>query len=275
MRRLAWIDRQGRQTPLAAPPRGYAYPRISPDGTRIAIDIRDDAHGIWLWDEAAQTLLPFTTGRASDIAPVWSHDGRWILFSRGRGVSPRLLRLRVGGDPSTAEPLPARSNSLLMPTALAPDDRQVVLTTSVATGFDLQAVDLLGDGAPHPLLASSHDELNGDLSPDGRWLAYQSRESGQFEVWVRRMADGATRGWRATGGGGTRPAWTRNGAELAYLTDNGALWSMSVAAGGDRVSFGPPRTLFSADIYTDLIGRTYDVTGDGERFLVVLDARRP
>ena len=87
-RTLVWIDRQGHRSPLPVPPRGYVYPRLSPDGTRIAVDIRDRRHGIWMWNIAAQTLTPFSIGRASDISPVWTSDGRWIVFARGRAVAP-------------------------------------------------------------------------------------------------------------------------------------------------------------------------------------------
>ena len=124
------------------------------------------------------------------------------------------------------------------------------------------------------------DDLNPEISPDGRWVAYQSRASGQFEIWVRPWPGdlgGATRdpGRPVTRTGGTRPAWTRNGRELLYLTHEGTFVSLPVESGaeaeGGLPAIGEPRPLFTADaVYRDLVGRTYDVTPDGERLLVIL-----
>ncbi len=271
-RRLAWIDRAGRQTPIDAPPRGYVYPRLSPDGRQVAVDIRDDQHGLWIWDVAGAVLLPLSIGRASDIAPVWSRSGGWLLFARGRGVSPGLFRLVVGshrrGTGDTAgggERLPGGSNSLLMPSSLAPDDRHVIVTASVASGFDILAIDLADRGTPMPLVTGAADDLNGELSPDGRWLAYQSRRSGQFEIWVKRWgSDGP--GQPVTSTGGTRPVWTRGGREIVYLTHDGDMMALAFS----DLPVGIPQRLFKADIYRDLVGRTFDVTPGGERFLVVV-----
>jgi Tol biopolymer transport system component len=269
-RQLAWIDREGRRTPLAAPPRGYTYPRLSPDGRVVAVDVRDESHGIWLWDLTAQRLEPFATGRASDIAPVWSRDGRWILFSRGRGVAPGLFRRAIDRDQSAAERVPVQSDTLLMPTALSQDGRRSIVTRSAATGFDIDAVDLI-DGASVNLLSSSNDELNGDLSPDGRWLAYQVREPEGFVVRVRPASAGNLPSWRVSVAGGTRPVFTKHGEEIVYLTVDGAMWAAPVRISGERVEIGPPLKLFDAAIYADPVGRTYDVTPDGARFLAVLE----
>lgn len=278
-RRLAWIDRAGHRTPLTAPPRGYAYPRLSPDGAAIAIDIRDEQHGLWVWDVARARLSPLAIAPAGghrDIAPVWSRTGAWVLFSRGRGEAPGLFRVDVGGQPRAdgtlaAAPtrLPVDSASLLLPSSLTPDDREVVVTTSAASGFDLLAVGVGQEMAPRPLLTSPADELNGELSPDGRWLAYQSRTSGQFEIWVKRW-DAEDGGRQLTVTGGTRPVWTRGGREIVYLTHEGDMMALALDTGPDVVTAGSPQRLFTADIYRDLVGRTFDVTADGERFLVVI-----
>jgi eukaryotic-like serine/threonine-protein kinase len=295
-RTLVWIDRQGHRSPLPVPARGYVYPRIAPDGARIALDIRDRAHGIWIWQIAEQQLTPFSIGRASDIAPVWTSDGRAIVFARGRAVAPAILRKASDGR-GEVETLPAATNGLLMPTSLSPDSAALVVTASVATGFDLQVLGLAGRGTPEPLVSTAFDELNGEVSPDGRWLAYQSRQSGQFEIWVRHFdppaassrrepvapaaperrsrqsPDPGASAWQVSDHGGTRPVWARNGRELFYLTVDNQMMTVPIAAGEDFAS-GPPIELFAAPIYADLVGRTFDVSPDGQRFLVVMGLMR-
>lgn len=291
-RTLVWIDRQGRRSPLPVPPRGYVYPRLSPDGTRIAVDIRDRAHGIWMWNMAAQTLTPFSTGRGSDISPVWTNDGGWIVFARGRGVAPAILKVATDGS-ARAETLPALTNSLLLPGSLSPDAARLVVTASVATGFDLQVLTLAGTGKPQPVVSTSFDELNGEVSPDGRWLAYQSRQSGQFEIWVRRFdrspaelpgpgpqaADprpqdqSSPEMWQVSRQGGTRPVWSRNGRELCYLTVEDRMMAVPIST-GVRFESGAPVELFSAPIYADLVGRTFDLSPVDGRFLVVMELTR-
>jgi serine/threonine-protein kinase len=297
-RMLVWIDRHGHRSALPLPVRGYVYPRISPDGTRIAVDIRDQAHGIWMCDVAAQSLTPFSTGRASDISPVWTRDGDWIVFARGRAAAPALLR-KAAGSSADAEALPITADSLLLPNSLSSDGSSLIVTASTATGFDLQRLDLTG-GAAQPLVSTSFDELNGELSPDGRWLAYQSRQSGQFEIWVRRFDRSlvdeppapspqplssltasddvpATRtvslsaqAWQVSSHGGTRPVWARNGRELFYLTADNRMMAAPIFSSDDFQS-GAAIELFGGSIYDDLIGRTFDVSPDGRRFLVVME----
>jgi hypothetical protein len=298
---LVWIDRHGHRSPLPAPARGYVYPRISPDGARIAVDIRDRAHGIWMWDVAAQSLTPFSTGRASDISPVWTSDGGWIVFARGRAVAPALLR-KTTRSRADAETLPVATDSLLLPNSLSPDGSSLIVTASTATGFDLLRLDWSG-GSPQPLISTSFDELNGEVSPDGRWLAYQSRQSGQFEILVRRFdrsssdqppaagsqplrlsaapdtipASGAfplsPEVWQVSDHGGTRPVWARNGRELFYVTAENQLMVVPMSSGDDFKS-GAPIELFAGSIYDDLVGRTYDISPDGQHVLVIMELMR-
>lgn len=272
-RTLAWVTRTGAVTPLAAPPRGYVYPRLSPDARRVALDVRDAGRGIWIWDDTARTLSAAAVGRASDIAPLWAHGGDALVFARGRGVAPGLFWLDLVAGRAPAR-LPIESDTLFLPTSLFPGGRRLLVTATSASGFDILAVGL-DDGRVSPYVHSPADELNGEVSPDGRWVAFQSRATGQFEVWLRPAADGAAAAWPVTTDGGTRPAWTKSGHELTYLTTSGTMTVRSVAAdppgtGHEMPAIGPPQPLFSIDVYQEPVGRTFDVTPDGARFLVIL-----
>lgn len=319
-RLLAWVDRHGQMTLLPTPPRGYVYPRLSPDGRQVVVDVRDARHGLLLWDAALDRPVPVavTAGaRATTMAPVWRRDGTGIIFARGRGVVPGLFTLGPLSrlhEPAAAAlvatsaeaRVPFTSNSLPMPGALRPDDRTLLVTISAASGFDIHAVDL-ASGRSWPVVEAPADDLNPDVSPDGRWLAYQSRRSGQFEIWLtawndnegrdRTVAGGAPArvdpaSRQLTAGGGTRPVWTRGGRELVYLTNEGTMMALPVALPSvpssvlpaalspevvvgrptvDDVTVGVASRLFTADIYRDLVGRTFDVSADGERLLVIVE----
>lgn len=165
-RTLTWVDRAGREEPPNAPMRAYAYPRLSPDGTRVALDIRDRTNDIWLWDLRRATLTRLTFDPGQDTYPVWAPDGRRLIFS-----SP------IGSQ------------------------RNVVW----------QAAD--GTGAAELLNKSPNVQFPYAISPDGRWIAYESDESGRREVYVRPFPDVSGGRWQVWTGGGTRPVFARGGRE--------------------------------------------------------------
>ena len=271
-RQLVWFDRAGRPSLLPAPPRGYVYSRLAADAATVALDIRDDQPGVWTWSMDDRVLRPLSTGRAGDIAPVWAAD-RAVLFTRGRGVTPGLFRSPAGPPAAGAERLRFDAPTLPMLTSAHPDGRHLLATVVAASGFDIVALDL-ETAAVRPLVTSSADDLNGEVSPDGRWVAYQSRRSGQFEIWLRRWSTSLDDGWRITSGGGTRPVWTRGGRELVYLTHDGEVRSIETAANPalpHGLSFGAPRRLFAADVYREPVGRTFDVSADGDHLLAIVE----
>ena len=257
-------------------PIANVYPRISPDGTRVALDIRDQEQDVWVWDLSRETLTRITFDPATDISPVWTPDGQRIVFSRasqglfwqtadGTGEIERLIE-------STTNPLPA---------AFSQDGMQLVFHegTSPQT-VHIQTLSVK-DKATVDLLAQAMVQLrNGSLSPDGRWLAYQSDESGQFEIYVGpspmcRAGDGRFREPAAV----VRPG-PRNGRELFYLappaqTASGGASEVAVMAvaieTGSGFRAGNPARLFAGQYFAGLLGRTYDVSPDGQRFLMIKD----
>ena len=170
-RTLVWVDRQGREESLGAPPRPYFHPRISPDGTRVAVAIADQEHDIWMWDLPRQTLSQLTFDPAPDFAPAWTPDGRRLVFFSQRGREPGLFWQPADGT-GTAERLATGAPT----TAVTPDGTQALF--ALTSNQDLAMVSL--DGKRHVQSLTSHPstERNGIVSPDGRWLAYESDSLG-------------------------------------------------------------------------------------------------
>ena len=282
---LVWVDRQGREEPLKAPPRAYVYPRLSPDGTRVAVDARDQDFDTWIWDLARETLTRLTFDPRVDSHPAWTPDGLRVVFRSGRH-GPFNLFWQAADGAGAVERLTESPNNQF-PSAFSPDGTRLVFREETATtGADLMVLALEerrraqrpspGVGGRErsatsdvrPLVQTTFDELNGEISPDGRWMAYQSNESGREEIYVRPFPE-ADRGRRQVStGGGTRPLWARSGKELFYVGASGAVMSVAVE-GGSAFRSGSPTRLFEGSYRLGAAGRTYDVSSDGQRFLMV------
>jgi serine/threonine-protein kinase len=274
-RTLVWVDRQGRETPLAAPPRGYVYPRLSPDGTRVALDTRDPGGvDIWIWDVARETLTRLTFDPGQDRAPAWSPDGRRIAFSSQRDGSPGNLFWQAADGTGAAERL-AEDKLTMFPASFSPDGSQILITvaTGGATGVqrendDIAVVSREEKNRVMPLFATMFGERNGEVSPDGRWLAYESDESGREEIYVRPFRDLQGGRWQVSTSGGTRPLWARNGRELFYLVPPGRVMSVAIQR-GEGFAAGNPQVIFDGPYLAPNSSRTYDVSPNGERFLML------
>jgi serine/threonine protein kinase/Tol biopolymer transport system component len=270
-RRLVWVDRQGREEPIASPPRAYVYPRLAPDGTRLALLIGAGDDDVWLWDlvRAALTRVTFEPGQ--DTFPVWTPDSRRLLFSSERAGARSLFGQAADGTGGTERLTESRNMQNL--TAISPDGARLVFTENVpGTGEDVMTVPLSGERRATPLVQTPFVERNGEVSPDGRWLAYQANDSGQFEIYVRPFPDVTTGHWQVSTGGGTRPLWARNGQELFYLAPTGALMRVGVERGNSWAGTPPVKLLegrYFAGAGGRAVGRTYDVSPDGRRFLMI------
>ena len=285
-RSLVWVTRQGKETPIMAPPRAYRYPRLSPDGTRVALDIFDQDNDIWIWDLARQTLTRLTDSPAFDGDPVWTPDGRRIIFASGRAGSYNLF-WQAADNTGSVERLTTSPNTQF-PAAISPDGTRLIVWEVVpkTTGGDLRVLRLEASAArpgaipatplaagprrTEPLLQTTFTKQNGEISPDGRWLAYQSNESGPFQISVRPFPNVDGGHWQISPSGGTRPVWARNGKELFYLDGTNALTAVSVRT-APTFSADTPTKLFDGRYVTGLTGRAYDVSPDGQRFLMIKD----
>ena len=281
---LVWVTRHGQVTPITAPPRAYLSPRLSPDGARVALAL-DGQDGIWIWDLARKTLTRLTDTPAFYSDPVWTPDGRRVIFAKSLGGIPNLF-WRAADNIGTVERLTTSPNAQV-PTAVAPDGTRLIVREIVpTTGGDLRVLRLdrplarPATAAPppadarrqtEPLLQTMFNESRGEISPDGHWLVYESNDSGPFQISVRPFPDVDSARWTISTSGGTRPVWARSGRELFYLDDTNAVTAVSIHT-TPTFGAGAPTKLFDGRYYSDLLSRSYDVSPDGQRFLMIKDS---
>jgi serine/threonine-protein kinase len=285
-RSLVWVDRKGHEEPIPAAERAYAVARISPDGARVALDVRDQTNDIWVWDLKRHTLTPLNRDPAQDMSPVWTPDGSRLLWTstRASSTTPNLFWQASDGT-GPVERLTTNATNQF-PTSIAPDGSHVVVfggstTGAAGSGIDLFTVRLQGgDHKAEPLIQSPAFEFDGEISPDGRWLAYHSNESGEFQVFVRPYPKVDSGRIQISTRGGTRAAWARNGRELFYLDESGLLTSVSVQTNGATFTAGAPTRILNTRYYagSTILGldlRAYDVAPDGQRFLMIKETAAP
>jgi len=269
-RTLIWVDRQGRETAIAAPPRAYVYPRIGPDGARVVVYATDQMLDLWLWDVVRLTLTRLTFTPGVDTYPVWTPDGRRLLWTSDRDAG-RNLYVQAADGTGAAERLTSGSN-LQNATAITPDGTRLLFTeTAPQTGEDVMQVTMTGTHTVTPLVHTPAAERNGIVSPDGRWLAYEANDSGAVEIYVRPYPDVASGRWQVSTGGGERPLWSHDGRELFYVSPTSALMRVGVGRAASWAATTPTMLLKEGSVMTpeNNVGRTYDISPDDQRFLMV------
>ena len=273
-RTLVWVDRKGRETPIPAEPRSYEVARISPDGARIALDLRDQTNDMWIWDIARETLTSLNRDPGQDMSPLWTPDGKRIIWTSSRGGgSPNLFAQAADGS-GRAERLTTHP-TVQFPISITPDGGTVLGYTSGGGNRDLFRVSIASPGQKgEPLLAGPSAEYGPEISPDGKWLAYHSDESGEFQVYVRPFPNVESGRVQVSTAGGSRAAWSRTGSELFYLDQDGLLTAVTVQTTGGIFSAGVPATVLNTRYHggATLGGfdlRAFDVSPDGQRFLMI------
>ena len=270
--RFVWRDRNGKAVDAASGgelefPR---YPRVSPDGRRLAATLGPSNEGnIWVFDIAGAGQPLKLTFDAHNTHPTWMPDGTRLVFDSSRDAAQRNLYW-LPADGSVLEPeRVVTSNSDKGPQSWSPDGQWLMFRdNSAQTGLDLWIVSLRGDKKPRPWLQTSFAEAESSFSPDGRWVAYVSDQPGQAEVWVRPFP-GPGSPTRVSPNGGHDPVWSRNGSELYYQEDQ-KLMTAEVASTQPDLRFRTPRILFEGGFipWEPNTPRTYDVAPDG-RFLMI------
>jgi len=265
-RTLVWVDPTGKKQPINAPPRAYVRPRISPDGSRVAVDVYEEDRDIWIWNFERETMHRLTFAPGQDVNPVWTPDGARIAFSSERSGPMNLFWKSADGSGS-AEPLNAGDDADYM-VAFTPDGTSIVFNR-FDSDFDVYLAPT--SGAAAPLVASEFREISGEISPDGRYIAYESQATGQLEVYVRTFPNVDEGQWLISTGGGTAPVWAPSENELFYVGPGGSIMAVGIDT-EPGFEAGRPRELFRG-YYHGSPGRTYDVAPDGKRFLMLDNAR--
>jgi serine/threonine protein kinase/Tol biopolymer transport system component len=267
IRTLVWVDRKGLEQAIPLAPRGYQYPRLSPDQKRLAVEIEGD---IWVWDVGGESMTRLTFDPGRDQFPVWTPDGRRIVFGSERTSNGQANIFVQTADGSGAVERLTESPNQQFPMSISPDGTRLVFRES-APSLDLIILPLNDPThRPQPLLHTAIAEQNGEVSPDGRWLAYQSNESGRFEIYVRPFPHVDAGQWQISIDGGIQAAWSRKGDELFYLAPSGSIMGVRVDSTGNWKA-GTPTKLLDDRYYHGVgagVGRTYDVSSDG-RFLMI------
>jgi dipeptidyl aminopeptidase/acylaminoacyl peptidase len=263
-----WFDRQGHEIARLAEAAAWFYPRLSPDGQRLAIarGIADTTVAdIWMIDLARNVTTRMTFDPADDAAPVWSPDGTRLVFNSSRKGAAADLYVMRSDQPGSEEILLA-SEPPKLANSWSPDGRFLIFeVNSPQSRQDLWLLPLEGDRKPVPFLATPFNELNARFSPEGRWVAYTSDVSGASEIYVRQFHEsGGT--WRVSSRGGQTPTWRGDGREIYYLAPDGMLMAAPVTSAA-TFQTGPPTPLFKVAV-PDAADPQYDVSPDGKRFLV-------
>jgi eukaryotic-like serine/threonine-protein kinase len=267
---LMWFDRGGRLISAASPEGKYDSFSLSPDGKRVAAgdaDPRNNTFDIWLLELARGNASRFTFDSSDDSYPVWSPDGRRIVYSSNREGLFNLYQRASSGAGS--EDILFQSDSRKYPTDWSRDGCFLIyITEDPATKWDLWVLALDGARKAAPFARTGFDELQGKFSPDGRWIAYVSEESGIWEVYVEPFPVTGSK-WKISTTGGADPFWRRDGKELFYLAADKKLMVVEVKTDSASFDAGIPKPLFGTRVTGLTDSRNhYVVTPDGKQFLV-------
>jgi len=267
---LMWVDRKGTvQPPLRGFPKDlYLWPSLSPDGQRLVVGSGGPAAGdLWVYEIPRATATRLTFDRRS-TAPLWSSDGKWIAYSSTVGGNSANLFRRLA-DGSGGEERLTQSTKQQIASSFSPDGKWLAFVESdPSTSYDIWILPLEGERKPQPFLQTQFIEFMPAFSPDGSWIAYVSDESGREEVYARPFP-GPGQKWQISSDGGSQVAWARNG-ELFYR--NGTKIIAVEIKTQPAFSAGTPRTLFEGRYSSFVHRRNYDVTSDGQRFLMLQSA---
>ena len=268
--RLVWFDRQGREVGQLGQPAVVQGLRISPDGRMVAVDIADRRTGtsdIWLFElsRGVSTRLHFDS--VDEILPLWHTDGSTLIYRSDRQGAPDLYQMTIGVPGS--EKVLFKAPGIQQAEDVSRDGRFLVYVNQLGTTtWSIRLLPLQGDRRPVEWLRSGFNQTSPRFSPDGRWIAYESDESGEAEVYAAQTEGGGEKR-RLSPAGGRRPHWRRDGRELYYIAPGDTLMALPVSP-GQTLEVGAPAPLFRGESEIE----EYDVTPDGTRFLVSTPAQK-
>jgi len=274
-RTLVWVDRSGKTENVPLDPASYLYPRLAPDGKTMAVEIEGPNHDFYFYD-FARTVLSKVTSDGMSHNPVWSPDGKRLAFRSwlAGGMTMWWMNADRSGTPERLDPKGARQN----PVSFSPDGKFITFDQKDADTNDDAWIMPVSGGESRPIARSKAGEGSAKFSPDGRWIAYSSTESGKPEIYVQPFP-GLGPKIQISNAGGTDPVWRRMGGELYYRQGN-KMMMVAVDTRGSELRASAPKMLFEGIYYEgtgascEMGGPTaanYDVTPDGQRFLMVRD----
>jgi Tol biopolymer transport system component/predicted Ser/Thr protein kinase len=267
---LTWVSREGKTLGIVGAPDSYMNVRLSPDGRQAAVDKFDAPPSVWLVDLERGSSSRVTFGPWFDSTAVWAPDGRSLVFASARDSPPNLYVTSLGTNPAATRLFTSVIQSF--PASWSRDGVIVFVAVDPKTSIDIWTIPASG-GEPRPLIRTEFIESHPRVSPDGRWLAYVSTDSGRQEVYVTRFPQAEGK-WAASVGGGAYPMWRPDSSELYYRRPDGKLMAVTIGAGADFVP-GKPQELFTPRADPSPLGLAtyYDVAADG-RFLVNMFVER-
>jgi serine/threonine protein kinase/Tol biopolymer transport system component len=267
-RTVVIVDRDGHETTLPMPARAYASARLSPDGVHLALSVRELDGDVWVLDIKREVMNRLTSTRADERNPVWSGDSRSVFYMSDAGGSSTIYR--IAADGSGAPERLSSSDEFLVPVSLSPDGKTLVvyqLKTGTAL-YEIKSIALEGDRTPQPMFTLPFTDPSIVFSPDGRWVAYASNESGRLEVYAQRFPTRNEAPVQISSDGGSTPVWRGDGREILYVDRSRRMMSVAVDA-KDTLKAEKPRMLFQANYFTAALGRPFDVSADGRRFVMI------
>jgi len=279
-RTLMWVDRTGREQKIDAPPRSWYWPQISPNGKQLGAHIMDPINmDAWVYQLDHGPLIRMTYHAHQDGFPLWSPDGKYVVFWSRQGGGPANLYRRPADLSGTDVRLTSTNEfAYQVPFGWADNGRLLVYQQeSGATGLDIGVIEIEGEHSPRLVINGPSDEAKPAMSADGRWIAYQSNMSGRWEVYVQPFP-GLMGRWQVSPQGGFAPIWAPNGRELFYRNGR-TVMSVPVETGGHTFSYGNAVKLFEGPYVTERIAggdaRSYALSPDGARFLMMKEPDPP
>jgi serine/threonine protein kinase len=275
-RSLVWVNREGKEDPLGAPPNIYGYPNISPDGTRVAVTVGEDNVDIKIWDTLRKTLTRLTFDEANDLQSIWTPDGERIVFASVREGALASLYWKKADGTGVTEKLFSMEDRALLPWCWSSDGKTLImLETDWGTTWNIGMLSMEGDRERKPLLVEEPIDINPKISPDGRYMAYASMESDRQEIYIRPFPDVDEGKWQVSTDGGMNPLWSPDGKELFYLTEENAVMAVEVETQPTLI-LGTPEELFRGLFVSGYgAGHAWDIHPDGDRFLMLKQAGAP
>jgi serine/threonine-protein kinase len=270
---LQWVNAAGKVEPLITKPAIYGRPALSPQGDRVAIEVATSTSSdIWIYDPKRDNTSRLTFGNGTNVAPLWSPDGRYIVYQEVGGMA--WIRSDGGAQQSLT-----KSKNLQFPWSFSPDGKHLAFMETGKGGYDLWILPIEGDvtsgiraGKPEVFVNSEADERSPTFSPDGHWIAYHANEGGAFEVYVRAYPD-TGRKWQVSDGGGTYPMWSKSAHELIFETLDAHIMSASYSVTNDSFVPEKPQVWSSKPIVNSINSvKNFDLAPDGKRIAALMPA---